>query len=47
MRPDKPELLRMTQLPETPWQDLATDILGPLPAGESILVVVNYYSHNY
>lgn len=47
MRPDKPEPLRMTQLPETPWQDLATDILGPLPTGESILVVVNYYSHNY
>ncbi|KAL1268572.1 hypothetical protein QQF64_033935 [Cirrhinus molitorella] len=47
MRPDHPEPLRVTQLPETPWQDLATDILGPLPTGESILVVVDYYSRYY
>ncbi len=47
MRPDKPEPLRMTQLPEIPWQDLATDLLGPLPTGESILVVVDYYSRYY
>ncbi len=44
---EKPEPLRMTQLPETPWQDLATDLLGPLPTGESILVVVDYYSCYY
>ncbi|XP_050958284.1 uncharacterized protein K02A2.6 [Labeo rohita] len=47
MKPDKPEPLRMTQLPEMPWQDLATDLLGPLPTGQSIMVVVDYYSRYY
>ncbi len=47
MRPDKPEPQRITVLPETPWQDLATDLLGPLPTGESILVVVDNYSRYY
>lgn len=47
MKPDMPEPLRMIQLPEAPWQDPATDILGPFPTGESILVVVDYYSRYY
>ena len=25
-----------------PWQDSSADLLGPLPTGESILVVVDY-----
>ena len=32
-----------TTLPEGPWQDLAVELLGPLPSGHSILVVVDYY----
>uniref|UniRef100_A0AAV2MLX7 Gypsy retrotransposon integrase-like protein 1 n=1 Tax=Knipowitschia caucasica TaxID=637954 RepID=A0AAV2MLX7_KNICA len=46
-RPDVPEPLRPTALPDGPWQDLATDLLGPLPTGHSILVVVDYYSRYY
>nr|XP_058952093.1 uncharacterized protein K02A2.6-like [Pocillopora verrucosa] len=46
-RPDPPEPLRSTTLPEGPWQDLAIDLLGPLPSGHSIIVVVDYYSRYY
>ena len=30
-----------------PWQDVAVDLIGPLPTGESLLVVVDYYSRFY
>nr|XP_006819797.1 PREDICTED: uncharacterized protein K02A2.6-like [Saccoglossus kowalevskii] len=46
-RPDPPEPLRPTQLPNGPWQDIAIDSLGPFPSGHSILVVVDYYSRYY
>jgi len=46
-RPNPPEPIRSTNLPEGPWQDLAVDFLGPLPSGESVLVVVDYYSRYY
>ena len=42
-----PEPIRVTALPTGPWRDLAVDLLGPLPTGESILVVVDYYSRYY
>ena len=45
--PDPPEALRFTTLPEGPWEDLAIDLLGPLPSGHSILVVVDHYSRYY
>ena len=45
--PMKPEPMTRTQLPEGPWQDLAMDYLGPLPTGEYVLVVVDYYSRYY
>ena len=31
-------------MPERPWQDLALDLLGPMPTGESLLVLVDYFS---
>ena len=34
----------MVELPSGPWQDEAIDVLGPLPSGENLLVVVDYYS---
>ncbi|XP_030834448.1 uncharacterized protein K02A2.6-like [Strongylocentrotus purpuratus] len=34
-------------LPTGPWVDVAVGFLGPLPTGESILVVVDYYSRYY
>ncbi len=46
-RPDAPEPLRPLPLPDGPWQDLAVDLLGPLPSKHSILVVVDYYSRFY
>ena len=27
-----------------PWQDVAVDLMGPLPSGEHLLVLVDYYS---
>ena len=42
-----PEPLEPTNLPTGPWQYLAIDLLGPLPSGHSILVVIDYYSRYY
>lgn len=39
--------IRTTKLPSNPWEDLAADYLGPLPNGDNILVVVDYYSRFY
>jgi hypothetical protein len=41
-RPDVIEPIKTTTLPSGPWRDLAVDLLGPLPTGESILVVIDY-----
>ena len=46
-RPDPPEPIRSTTLPDGPWQDLAVDLMGPLPSGHSLLVIVDYYSRFY
>lgn len=45
--PNSPGPLTSTTLPEVPWQDLAVELLGPLPSGHSILVFIVYYSRNY
>ncbi|KAI8516325.1 hypothetical protein Bbelb_049060 [Branchiostoma belcheri] len=42
-----PEPMMRTKPPEGPWQDCSADLLGPLPTGEHILVVVDYYSRYY
>ena len=46
-RPDPPEPIRSTTLPDGPWQDLDVDLMGPLPSGHSLLVIVDYYSRFY
>jgi hypothetical protein len=46
-RPNPPEPIRSTVLPSEPWQDLSADFLGPLPKGEMVLVVIDYYSRYY
>lgn len=46
-RPDSPEPITVTPLPDGPWQDLAADLMGPLPSGENLLVVVDYFSRFY
>lgn len=42
--PNAPEPMQRKKLPSQPWVDLAVDYMGPLPSGESILVVVDYFS---
>ena len=42
--PTKPEPMQRTKLPVVPWEHLAADFLGPLPSGESLFVLVDYYS---
>jgi len=36
--------VKTTTMPTKPWRDLAVDLMGPLPTGESLLVTVDYYS---
>ena len=33
--------------PSGPWEACAADILGPLPSGESLLAVVDYFSRHF
>ena len=39
-----PEPMQRTEPPTGPWQDIAVDLMGPMPSGESLLVAVDYYS---
>ena len=43
-RPINPEPLQITELPQGPWQDIAIDLMGPLPSGEYVFGATNYYS---
>ncbi|XP_055613061.1 uncharacterized protein K02A2.6-like [Uranotaenia lowii] len=42
--PNKPEPLRIRELPSTAWFHLSADFLGPLPNGKYIFVLVDLYS---
>jgi len=39
-----PPPIKPTRLPERAWQEIAVELLGPLPTGEHLLVVVDYFS---
>lgn len=39
-----PEPMVRKKLPESPWSELAIDFQGPMPGGEYLLVVVDYFS---
>lgn len=41
---DPPAPMSRRSMPDKPWIHLAIDFLGPMPSGEYILVVVDYYS---
>ena len=43
-QPLKPEPMTRTELSSAPWKHLAADLLGPLPSGHYIFVVVDYCS---
>lgn len=45
--PDAPEPMSRRDLPSGPWQDIAIDFLGPLPEGQFLLVVIDYYSRYF
>ena len=34
----------MSELPASPWSDIAIDFFGPLPTGETLLVVIDLYT---
>ena len=34
-------------MPDKPWDHVACDLMGPLPNGESVLVLVDYYSRYF
>ena len=36
-----PPLVKPTKLPDKPWEQLAADLLGPIPTVESLLVLVD------
>ena len=42
--PNPPAPMKRRELPEAPWVDIAMDLLGPLPSGDYLLVIVDYYS---
>ena len=46
-QPTPPEPLVSTRLPERPWEHLALDLMGPLPTGEHVIVMVDYFSRYY
>lgn len=44
-QPPKPEPVTHTELPSVPRQHLAANLLGPLPSGDYVFVMVDFYSH--
>ena len=42
-----PESINRTKLPQGLWQNLACDLLGSLPSGDYVFVVVDYFSRYF
>ena len=42
-----PEPMERVEPPTGPWQDISIDLIGPLPTGESLFVVVDYFGRFY
>ena len=40
----RPPEVHMTELPTDSWKKVSADLMGPFPTGESLLVIVDYYS---
>ncbi|XP_058840130.1 uncharacterized protein K02A2.6-like [Topomyia yanbarensis] len=43
-QPERPEPMERRKLPDAPWVDVAIDFLGPLPSGDYLLVIIDYFS---
>ena len=43
-KPDRPEPVQSTKLPDEPWTELAIDVCGPFPTGEYVVSLNDYYS---
>lgn len=43
-QPNRPPPMTRYTLPRGPWLEVAMDLLGPLPNGEYVLVIIDYYS---
>lgn len=43
-QPERPEPMQRRKLPQSPWVDVAIDFLGPLPSGDYLLVIIDYFS---
>jgi len=35
--------VKRTKMPEGPWENVALDLLGPMPTGQYLLVLVDYF----
>ena len=42
-----PPTVKPTLLPSQPWEEVAVDLMGPLPSDEYLLVLIDYYSHGW
>lgn len=42
--PSVPEPMKRRELPLAPWIDVAIDFMGPLPSGDYLFVMVDYFS---
>ena len=39
-----PAPMTLIPIPESPWLSVVVDLCGPFPTGETLLILVNYYS---
>jgi len=44
---DSPAPIVTTEMPTGPWQFCSTDLLGPLPDGRHVIVIIDYYSRYF
>ena len=42
-----PETMQKTESPTGRWQNAVADLMGPMPGGNNLLVVVDYYSRSF
>lgn len=42
--PNPPEPMSRRAMPTQPWLDLALDFMGPMPSGDFIMVLIDYFS---